>query len=139
MTLKDLLQTCDTEDLDVKLVDYKTFKEFMEFKAAGYETVSEDTLNREVKNMKIDISKNCDRTPLVVPLKTPIIILTLGDVVPGPVPPEPQYEYVEVTPVGDENPKALGWYENVDEEYVLTEDETVDVAKTYYERKEIEP
>ena len=43
--------------------------------------------------------------------------------------------YAEVTPVGGENPKAEGWYEydSVNDEYVLTEDETVDVTKTYYE------
>lgn len=46
------------------------------------------------------------------------------------------YTYSEVTPTGDENPSALGWYELVSDEYVLSEDETVDAQKTYYTRAE---
>lgn len=45
--------------------------------------------------------------------------------------------YTEVTPVGTENPKALGWYE-YDEttgKYVKTTDTTVDANATYYTRK----
>lgn len=43
--------------------------------------------------------------------------------------------YSAVTPVGTENPKEEGWYEydSVTQEYTLTEDETVDGTKTYYE------
>lgn len=41
--------------------------------------------------------------------------------------------YDEVTPVEGDNPKLDGWYELVDENYILTEDEEVDPEKTYYE------
>ena len=48
--------------------------------------------------------------------------------------------YDEVTPVGTENPSEEGWYElqtvGTSEEYVLTEDTTVDSGKTYYEKIE---
>ena len=50
--------------------------------------------------------------------------------------PTPTYEYVEVTPVGGEDPSALGWYELVEGEYILSEDTVVDDTKTYYERVE---
>lgn len=63
-------------------------------------------------------------------------VLTPQDVVVPPTPPTPTYEYVEVTPVGTENPSEEGWYELVDGEYVLTEDTEVDSEKTYYERVE---
>lgn len=53
-----------------------------------------------------------------------------------PTPPTPTYEYVEVTPVGTENPSEEGWYELVDGEYVLTTDTEVNTEKTYYERVE---
>lgn len=42
--------------------------------------------------------------------------------------------YTAVTPVGTENPSTEGWYELVDEEYVLSEDTSVDNEKTYYRR-----
>ncbi len=42
--------------------------------------------------------------------------------------------YTEVTPEAGDNPKAEGWYELVSDEYVLTDDETVDGGKTYYEK-----
>lgn len=47
---------------------------------------------------------------------------------------ETTYEYDEVTPVGTENPSEEGWYEydNATQQYVLTEDVTVDGSKTYY-------
>ena len=47
---------------------------------------------------------------------------------------ETTFEYNEVTPEGTENPKELGWYEydEANDEYVLTTDETVDNEKTYY-------
>lgn len=47
---------------------------------------------------------------------------------------ETTYEYDEVTPVGTENPSEEGWYEydNATQQYVLTEDVTVDGGKTYY-------
>lgn len=45
-------------------------------------------------------------------------------------------EYVEVTPVGTENPSEEGWYERSGAEgsyvYTLTADTTVDSEKTYY-------
>ena len=48
------------------------------------------------------------------------------------------YTYDEVTPVGTENPQALGWYEYDEstEQYVLSSDTTVDSEKTYYEKNE---
>lgn len=48
------------------------------------------------------------------------------------------YTYDEVTPVGTENPQALGWYEYDEstEQYVLSSDTTVDGEKTYYEKNE---
>ena len=56
---------------------------------------------------------------------------------PEPEPtPEPTYTYVEVNPEGNENPSDEGWYELVDEEYVLSEDTEVDAEKTYYQRVE---
>lgn len=43
--------------------------------------------------------------------------------------------YDAVTPVGTENPKTEGWYEeDINGKYVLTGDETVDGTKTYYEK-----
>lgn len=49
---------------------------------------------------------------------------------------ETTYEYDEVTPVGTENPSEEGWYEYDDatQQYVLTEDVTVNAGKTYYTR-----
>ena len=44
------------------------------------------------------------------------------------------HTYTPVTPVGNENPKEEGWYEKVDNNYILTEDTEVDALKTYYER-----
>ena len=47
------------------------------------------------------------------------------------------YTYDEVTPVGDENPNELGWYESDGAGgYVLSSDTTVDAGKTYYEKNE---
>ena len=47
-------------------------------------------------------------------------------------------KYIELDPVGNENPKALGWYESDGSGgYQLTEDETVDpgsTGKKYYEK-----
>ena len=45
------------------------------------------------------------------------------------------YQEVELEP--DANPQVLGLYELIDEEYVLTEDEQVNVQKVYYELVEI--
>lgn len=74
-----------------------------------------------------------DDTDPYLPL--PDALLELLSENPGPGPePTPTYTYVEVTPVGTENPSQEGWYELVDNEYVLTEDTTVDSEKTYYER-----
>lgn len=50
--------------------------------------------------------------------------------------PTPTYTYEEVTPEGTENPSEEGWYEYVDETYVLSEDTEVDAEKTYYRRIE---
>lgn len=42
-------------------------------------------------------------------------------------------DYVEVSPVGTENPKALEWFEKRGNIYVVSSDETVTQGKTYYE------
>ena len=49
----------------------------------------------------------------------------------------PEGSYLEVTPVGTENPKALGWYEKDGNNYVLTTDTTVNVSHTYYRKLEV--
>lgn len=41
-------------------------------------------------------------------------------------------KYTKAKPTGEENPKALGWYEKTNDGYILTNDITVDVTKTYY-------
>lgn len=48
------------------------------------------------------------------------------------------YTYDPVTPVGTENPKELGWYEydSVNDEYVLSQDETVQVGTSYFAKHE---
>lgn len=40
--------------------------------------------------------------------------------------------YLEVTPVGTENPSTEGWYELISSVYTLTSDTTVQSGKTYY-------
>lgn len=45
--------------------------------------------------------------------------------------------YIEVDPVGTENPYEEGWLEYNGEEYVLSEDTTVDSEKTYYRVGEV--
>ena len=55
-----------------------------------------------------------------------VIVYTFGTTV--------TYTYSKATPTGDENPKTLGWYELVDNEYVASEDTEVDAEKTYYVR-----
>lgn len=49
---------------------------------------------------------------------------------------QPTETYVEVTPVGTENPSEEGWYEydSTNDTYVATEDTTVVSGKTYYEK-----
>lgn len=42
--------------------------------------------------------------------------------------------YNAVTPVGTENPSEEGWYELVNDEYVLSEDTEINSGKTYYEK-----
>lgn len=42
--------------------------------------------------------------------------------------------YNEVTPIGTENPSEEGWYELVDDAYVLSTDTSVNSSKTYYEK-----
>lgn len=44
--------------------------------------------------------------------------------------------YVKVTPVGDENPSELKWYEynSLEEKYILTPDTTVIEGKIYYQK-----
>ena len=44
----------------------------------------------------------------------------------------PAYDFTQVNPSGNENPKLKGWYELSGGEYVLTEDTTVQSGKTYY-------
>lgn len=48
------------------------------------------------------------------------------------------YTFDPVTPVGTENPKELGWfeYDSADDEYVLSEDETVQVGTSYFAKHE---
>jgi len=45
--------------------------------------------------------------------------------------------YGAVTPAGSENPSEEGWYELSEGKYVLSQDETVDSEKTYYEKTEV--
>lgn len=42
--------------------------------------------------------------------------------------------YNEVTPVGTENPSEEGWYELVDDAYILSTDTSVNSSKSYYEK-----
>ncbi len=42
--------------------------------------------------------------------------------------------YLEVTPVGTENPSEEGWYEKVGDNYVLSDDTTVGQNVTYYRK-----
>lgn len=42
--------------------------------------------------------------------------------------------YNEVTPVGTENPSEEGWYELVDDAYILSTDTSVNNSKSYYEK-----
>lgn len=51
--------------------------------------------------------------------------------------PTPTYTYTPVTPEGTENPSEEGWYEESGSDYVLTEDTTVEIGKTYYTRQEV--
>lgn len=48
------------------------------------------------------------------------------------------YQYIEITPAGTENPANSGWYEQIgevgEEEYIPTTDVTVDAEKAYYIR-----
>lgn len=44
------------------------------------------------------------------------------------------YNYNEITPIGTESPVEEGWYELVEGSYVLSEDATIEVGKTYYTR-----
>lgn len=75
-----------------------------------------------------------DDTDAMLPSPEELIDLLSGEE-PTPVPPTPVEEYVVVTPIGTENPAQEGWYELVDEQYVLTEDTTVDNEKTYYKKE----
>ncbi len=43
--------------------------------------------------------------------------------------------YSPVTTSGSESPQEQGWYELVDDEYVLTTDVTIEAGKTYYEKE----
>lgn len=45
--------------------------------------------------------------------------------------------YEAVTPVGSENPATEGWYELVNNKYVLSADTEVAQGKTYYEKDEV--
>ena len=48
------------------------------------------------------------------------------------------YTYDGLTPTGTENPKELGWYEydSTENEYNLTEDETVQAGTSYFVKRE---
>ena len=45
-----------------------------------------------------------------------------------------EYGYRKIYPEGNENPQAEGWYEKVNNTYVLSTDTEVDPEKEYYER-----
>ena len=51
---------------------------------------------------------------------------------------ETTYSYTAVSPTGDENPAALGWYEydSVNDAYALSSDTTVQAGTSYFERSE---
>ncbi|MBO7453227.1 MAG: hypothetical protein J6U54_23080 [Clostridiales bacterium] len=42
--------------------------------------------------------------------------------------------YIAVSPEASDNPASEGWYEKVEGVYVLSEDTTADLTKTYYEK-----
>lgn len=44
------------------------------------------------------------------------------------------YEFTAVTPVGSEDPKTLGWYEKDGDNYIASQDTTVDAGKNYATR-----
>ena len=44
--------------------------------------------------------------------------------------------YSEVSAISSDNPAEEGWYEKVNNQYVLSEDTTADLTKTYYEKVE---
>ena len=44
--------------------------------------------------------------------------------------------YSEVSAISTDNPVSEGWYEKVNNEYVLSQDTEADVSKTYYEKVE---
>lgn len=47
------------------------------------------------------------------------------------------YTYSEVTPAGDEDPSALGWYESAGSGgYIISTDTTAQAGKTYYTRED---
>lgn len=46
------------------------------------------------------------------------------------------YTYDAVTPVGTENPQEEGWYEYVNDAYVLSDDTEVQAGITYYKKNE---
>lgn len=46
------------------------------------------------------------------------------------------FTYEAVTPTGEENPKEEGWYVLSGNNYILSNDTTVDTNKTYYEKVE---
>lgn len=64
-----------------------------------------------------------------------IIYNSTDDSIVGVVTVDEAGTYEPVTPLGTENPHDEGWYEEGTDPgtYVLTEDTTVDVSKTYYE------
>lgn len=49
---------------------------------------------------------------------------------------ETSYTYDAVTPTGDENPQAFGWYEFDGSGYVLTTDTTVQTGTSYFAKNE---
>ena len=74
-----------------------------------------------------DVLYGTDETDARLPLPAEVIAL-IGEEDVAPV--EPTYSVV--TPEGTENPAALGWYELVEGNYVLSTDTEVDSEKTYY-------
>lgn len=61
-----------------------------------------------------------------------IALLSSDDTPDTPDEPEPVVTYTQVSPVGNENPSALGWYEGEDGHQVPSQDTEVNNEKTYW-------
>ena len=121
-----------TAHISIKVVGDSYTGTAEEALAAGY-------LSGDKKTLLENTLFGTDNDDPALPLPDALIELFGADTPePGPEP-VPTYTYVEVTPVGTENPAQEGWYEkNASDEYVLTADTSVNNEKTYYERVEAE-